>query len=161
MKDCFGAEFVKICKFDIDDILFQVEDFMPKLKLWQMKSSVITGDNFKVLCKEVFDTKGNSQGYNVSVSVMEDILYNYNLFLNENSIYLDKSYVIDGDLINEHYTVLYDGESVIRFCAYERDEEVYEYSERDVCSNYCAPYESLFDVCDELKKSCKKKVRVK
>ena len=110
MKDCFGAEFVKICKFDIDDILFQVEDFMPKLKLWQMKSSVITGDNFKVLCKEVFDTKGNSQGYNVSVSVMEDILYNYNLFLNENSISLDKSYAIDGDLINEHYTVLYDGE---------------------------------------------------
>lgn len=161
MKECFEMDFKNVCKFDIDDLLFQIEEFMPKLKLWQMKNSVITGDNFRVLCKEIFNEDGVSIGYSINAKVMEDILYNYDLILRKNEISLTKSYLFDGDLIKEYYDVFYDGENVIRLCSYERDEKAFEYSEVGSCQNYSCMKESLIDVCDKFKNEDKQKVRVK
>lgn len=160
MKECLNLDFKKVCKLDIDDLLFQIEEYMPKIKTWQMNSSVIMGDNFKVICKGILDAENKNVGYSINVNAYEDVFYNYDLILHENCICLDKTYTHEENLIKESYQVAYDGKTVIRACSYQEGEEMFNFYDVSPLENINYGKESLTDICNNLKNEASK-VRVR
>lgn len=129
MKNKLSLEFKNNCFNDIEEIFKEIGDFMPEIEIWQMNQSALFEDNKKILCRAILDNNDRCIGHQIKIDVYLDTLFKYRLNILENSIELNKSYVIDSILIEEFFKVQQEKEIIKRVYIYQEGDKYLKYNE--------------------------------
>lgn len=152
MKENLNKDFKEYCNEDIEELLEEINKYLPNLKTWQLNKSVILEEDKQILCKSILNKDNKQIGYQINIKILFDTLYKYQLIILENSIELTKNYFIENEFITEYYKTELNKEIIKRVCTYQEGNTCFKYKENNEKKE--TTYQKSFnEIIENLKKN--------